>query len=150
MTMMLRGRRTVSSEINVTPMLDVLLVLLSICMVVFPYRSVGEMALIPQRNTELVLKPENTIVIEIKQAVSAQRPSLRINEEELKWESLGSRLHEIYSKGLDQVAFLKGDQEIEFQYVAEVLDTTHHAGVTRVALLGTDERGTKPAPTPDR
>jgi biopolymer transport protein TolR len=138
MSMALGSRGSVSSEINVTPMIDVLLVLLIIFMVVFPYQSVGESTEIPQQRTDITVPPPNKpIVIRIKQAASErERPVLKINEEETTWEKLGSRLEEIYSQRMDKVALLKGDPEIDFQYVADAVDIAHHAGVVRLGLMG--------------
>ena len=126
---------TPGSEINVTPMIDVLLVLLIIFMVLFPHQSKGERALIPLKS-ETVPRPDPTIVIQLKQTGGAQRPTVNINEENVSWENLEARLQKIYSLRMDKVAFLKGDPEISFQYVADVIDITHHAGVTHVGLLG--------------
>jgi biopolymer transport protein TolR len=137
MSMALGIRGSISSEINVTPMIDVLLVLLIIFMVVFPYQSVGESTDIPQQRTDITVPPNRPVVIQIKQAASEhERPALRINDEETTWEKLGSRLEEIYSQRMDKVAFLKGDPEIDFQYVADAVDIAHHAGVVRLGLMG--------------
>jgi biopolymer transport protein TolR len=126
-----------SSEINVTPMIDILLVLLVIFMVVFPYQSTGERADIPQPNAAATLPaPGKPIVIQIKQAAGSERPVVRINEEEVGWANLESRLQQIFSLRTEKVAFLKGDPEIDFQYVADAIDIVHHAGVARVGLMG--------------
>ncbi|HEY6971820.1 MAG TPA: biopolymer transporter ExbD [Candidatus Angelobacter sp.] len=139
MAMTLGSRGGASSEINVTPMIDVLLVLLIIFMVVFPHKSTGEQALIPQRTNEPDPKVEETVVIQLKQAPDGQRASLSINKEQIGWDKVASRLQEIFSTRMNKVAFVKGDPEIEFQQIAEIIDITHHAGVTRVGLLGTDQ-----------
>ena len=140
MSMTFGSQRSASSEINVTPMIDVLLVLLIIFMVVFPYQSIGERADIPQPSTrELITPPSKTIVIQIQQGVGSGRPTLRINEEQVSWENLGSRVGEIFSLRTDKVAFLKGDPEVTFQYIADALDIVHHAGVERVGLMGRED-----------
>ena|SRR5579864_9009562 len=136
MAMVLGGRRSVSSEINVTPMIDVLLVLLIIFMVVFPYQSVGERAEIPLKDTESIQPLFPPVVIQLQEASVGHRPTLKINQETIAWENLEARLQKIYSARMDKVAFVKGDPEIDFQYVAEAIDVTHHAGVTHVGLLG--------------
>lgn len=136
--MTLGKRGGVSSEINVTPMIDVLLVLLIIFMVVFPYQSTGERTEIPQPKADTTIaQPDKPIVIQIKQNGNAiERPVLKINEEEASWTNLGSRLQEIFSRRVDKVAFLKGDPEVDFQYVADAIDIAHHAGVARLGLIG--------------
>lgn len=129
------GRGGPWSEINVTPMIDVLLVLLIIFMVVFPHQSKGELAVIPQETNQPIPKVEDPVVVELKQAGSSLRPNLLIDKKEVNWENLASRLQEIFSTRMNKVAFVKGDPEIEFQQVAEVIDITHHAGVTHVGLM---------------
>ena len=136
MAMMIAGRGGLSSEINVTSLIDVLLVLLIIFMVL-PNPSFGEKAEIPQQSSgPAAPSPDKPIVIQLKQTTEHQRPTLRINENEVSWEKLGSRLQDVYSLRMEKVAFLKGDPEIDFQYVADVMDIIHHAGVTHVGLLG--------------
>lgn len=132
MTFGSQGRST--SEINVTPMIDVLLVLLIIFMI--SYHSVGVTADIPHPSTDQpITPPTKPIVIQIKQGVGSGRPTLKINDEEVSWDNLGSRIGEIFSVRTEKVAFLKGDPEVTFQYVADALDIVHHAGVARVGLM---------------
>src|SRR5215471_1457018 len=104
MAMTLGGRGGASSEINVTPMIDVLLVLLIIFMVVFPHKSMGEKALIPLKSDDTIPPPEPTVVIQLTQAANSQRPGLKINQEDVSWENLASRLQAIYSLRMDKVA----------------------------------------------
>jgi len=97
----------------------------------------GELADIPQKNTRPDLPtPEKTIVIQIQLAGEQKRPALKINEQDVSWEDLEASLRKIYDLRIEKIAFLKGDADIDFQYVAEVVDITHHAGVVRVGLLG--------------
>ena len=125
-----------SAEMNVTPLIDVLLVLIIIFMIL-PRPNRGELADIPQKNTRPDLPtPEKTIVIQIQQAGEQKRPALKINEQDVSWEDLEASLRKIYDLRIEKIAFLKGDADIDFQYVAEVVDITHHAGVVRVGLLG--------------
>ena len=124
-----------SSDINVTPLIDVLLVLLIIFMVL-PHHF-GERAEIPQTKTDQTIPgPEPAIVIELGDNGLGNAPLIRINHDPIAWDSLESKLHDIYGTRMEKVAFLKGDPEIDFQYVAEVLDRAHHAGVDHVGLLG--------------
>ena len=136
MSMSLGSQGKISAEINVTPMIDLLLVLIIIFMVAQPHKSVGEKAEIPQPSNEpMQPTPENRIVIQLHDSGESQRPALRINEREVKWEELEATLKDIYTLRMDKVAFLQGDPEINFQYVADVMDVTHHAGVMRVGLM---------------
>ena len=58
--------------------------------------------------------------------------------ERVRWEDLETRLAEIYLKRAEKVVFVRGDADVDFQYVADVIDVAHHAGVQRVGLLTTD------------
>jgi biopolymer transport protein ExbD len=140
MSMTLESRKGVSSEMNVTPLIDVLLVLLIIFMVLLPRHYFGENADIPQQTSERPTGPEATVVIEMIDLGENQRPLLKINQEQVAWEQLEKRLHDVYQLRMEKVAFLKGDPEIHFENVAEVLDITHRAGVDRVGLMDTDQK----------
>lgn len=137
MSIMLGSRGRTTPEINVTPMIDVLLVLLIICMILLPQKSTGESAVIPQPSTnQPLLQPDKPIVIQVKQASGNQSPVLKINEEEVSWQNLGPRLQEIYTRRNDKVAFLRGDPDIDFQHIADVMDIAHHVGVSQIGLMG--------------
>ena len=137
MSMMVGARSTQSCEINVTPLIDVLLVLLIIFMVILPDHKWGEKTLIPQPSTESSEKnPETPIVIQLKDTGESKRPLLKINQEEVSWDALESRLIAVFKLRVERVAFVKGDPEVEFEYVAQAVDITHHAGADRIGLMG--------------
>lgn len=137
MSMMVEARSTHSCEINVTPLIDVLLVLLIIFMVVLPEHKWGEKTLIPQPAPEtLTQNPLKPIVIQLEDVGESKRPLLKINQEEVSWDALESRLTAIFKVRVDRVAFVKGDPEVEFEYVAQAVDITHHAGADRIGLMG--------------
>jgi biopolymer transport protein ExbD len=140
MSLLSGSRDGLSSEINVTPMIDVLLVLLIIFMVILPHHFWGERADIPSPTNETQPQgPDPTVVIQLHDRGLHSMPGLTINEQEVAWRDLDTQLREIFAHRVQQVAFFKGDPEIDFQYVADVLDTAHHAGVDRVGLLGGKE-----------
>jgi len=137
MSMMVGARGTRSSEINVTPLIDVLLVLLIIFMVILPEHKMGEQTQIPQpAPNNAALKPELPIVIQLKDIGEGKPPELKINQESVTWEGLEARLRDVYKRREDRVAFVKGDPEVEFEYVAQAVDITHHAGADRIGLMG--------------
>jgi biopolymer transport protein ExbD len=137
MSMMVGARGTRSCEINVTPLIDVLLVLLIIFMVVRPEVNQGEQTQIPEPAPErLEQNPLAPIVIQLKDVGESKRPNLKLNTEEVGWDELEARLKAVYVLRQDRVAFVKGDPNVEFEYVAQAVDITHHAGADRIGLLG--------------
>jgi biopolymer transport protein ExbD len=62
-------------------------------------------------------------------------PELKINDENVKWSDLSDRLQQIFKWRAERVAFVQGEDDVEFQWVAEVIDTARHAGVEKVGLL---------------
>jgi biopolymer transport protein TolR len=137
MSMTAGARNGPTGEINVTPLIDVLLVLLIIFMVILPPHSQGELAQIPLPAPETpAVNPPEPIVIQLKDGGDGTRPILSLNREAVKWEELEPRLRALYRERADRVGFVKGDPEVEFVFVAEVLDITHRAGADRVGLMG--------------
>ncbi|HZI55710.1 MAG TPA: biopolymer transporter ExbD, partial [Verrucomicrobiae bacterium] len=80
--------------------------------------------------------PIAPIVIQLKDAGGNKPPELKINQEPVTWEGLEARLRDVYKQREDRVAFVKGDPEVEFEYVAQAVDITHHAGADRIGLMG--------------
>ncbi len=137
MSMMVGARSTQSSEINVTPLIDVLLVLLIIFMVILPEHKWGEKTLVPQPSAESSDKnPPPPIFIQLKDIGESKRPLLKINQQEVSWDTLEPRLTALFKIQIDRVAFVQGDPEVDFEYVAQAVDITHHAGADRIGLLG--------------
>src|SRR5262245_42046599 len=131
------SRSGVNSDINVTPMIDVLLVLLIIFMVILPHHFWGEQADIPiPAEQEKTPSPEDPVVIQLHDSGLHSAPTLTVNRQDVAWPDLDAKLHQVLAGRIERVAFLKGDPEIDFQYVADAVDTAHHAGAERVGLLG--------------
>ncbi len=97
------GGRPFQAEINITPMIDVLLVLIIVFMVVV--------------------------------SMSEQKGLLKINEESVSWNNLHDRLFDIFKERAERVAFVKGDDDVDFQYVADAIAIARSSGVERIGLL---------------
>jgi biopolymer transport protein TolR len=125
-------------QINVTPLIDVLLTLIVMFMLTVAMdQEQGETAQIPQPDQKQTSEEREslTIVIQVVWTTKDAPPTLRINQEDVRWEDLDARLARIYLTRAEKVAFVRGDANVDFQYVAEVIDAAHHAGVQRVGLL---------------
>jgi biopolymer transport protein TolR len=125
-------------QINVTPLIDVLLTLIVMFMLVVAMDpEYGEKAQIPQPQKGDASEPavERTVVIQVVWTSKDAPPSVKINQEDVRWEDLELRLEQIYLKRAEKVAFVRGDADVDFLYVADVIDLAHHAGVQRVGLL---------------
>ena len=129
-------------QINVTPLIDVLLTLIVVFMIVVAMeQDKGERVQIPQPQTQQTpeQRQSRTIVIQLVWTAKDQSPELKINGEQVKRDDLEARLAEIFLKRAEKVAFVRGDGKVDFQDVADVIDVARHAGVQRVGLL-TKER----------
>ncbi len=131
-------RKGVVAEMNVVPLIDVLLVLLIIFMVISPLTPKGLEAQIPKQPDESDVPPapqDLTVVVQV-----AADGRLRINQEESSWAKLGERIDEIFRKRAQRVAFVQGEEEVLFQDIARAIDIMRTAGVEQVGLLGPDVR----------
>jgi biopolymer transport protein TolR len=137
MAFSLAGGSPLKAEMNVTPMIDVLLVLIIVFMVVASIsRSKGLDAQIPQP----AMKLENstsprTVVIQLAWTGKDNPPSLKINDETVAWDQLQERLSRIFIQRSERVAFVKGDDDVDYRYVAEAISIAKSSGVERVGLL---------------
>jgi biopolymer transport protein ExbD/biopolymer transport protein TolR len=122
------------SEINVTPLIDVLLVLLIIFMVIVPVTAKGLNALIPQPPKPTVPANPDNIVVQIL-ANGSGEPTYRINETIVPKSQLEPQLTAIYAARHEKVMFVQADNSLEFSKIAEVIDMGHQAAVDNIGLI---------------
>lgn len=127
-------------ELNVTPLIDVLLVLIIIFMVIVATTKEYKVdALLPQpAKADQPHHQERTIVIQIIWNAQSSVPLLKINQETVPWEQLEPRLERIFLGRAEKVVYVKGDENLDFESVAQVIAEAHNAGINRVALLTKD------------
>lgn len=119
------------ANINVTPMIDVLLVLLIIFMVITPLQSVGLDTRVPQPSKDSAASgPANDVVIQVK-----ADQSVWINQRAVPDGQLAVRLREVAAMRPNGVVFLQGAKGLEFLHVARVIDEARGAGLRQVALM---------------
>ena len=118
-------------------MIDVLLVLIIVFMVVVSMsKEKGLDAKIPQPANSAEPQPiTRTIVIQIAWTGDKQPPSVKINDEDVNWENLHDRLFDIFKQRAEKVAFVKGDDDVDFEYVADAISIARNSGVDKIGLL---------------
>jgi biopolymer transport protein TolR len=121
------------AEMNVVPLIDILLVLLIIFMVITPLTPKGMDTLVPQPNPNQQQQQQiddKTVVVQI-----TKDGKVKINSEDSSWDRLGPRMEQIFKERAEKVAFVKGDNEVLFEEVARAIDIMRISGIDKVGLI---------------
>ncbi|HWE85756.1 MAG TPA: biopolymer transporter ExbD [Terracidiphilus sp.] len=123
-------------EINVTPMIDILLVLLIIFMVIVPVTPKGLDALVPQppKTPQKEVQNDRTIVVQVI-GKGAANLTYKINETEVNHRDLLPKLTEIYANRAERIMFVKGDDDVNFAAVADIIDIAKAANVDHIGIM---------------
>ncbi len=125
------GGKGSMSEPNIVPLIDVLLVLLIIFMVISPVTPQGLNARLPQPSPRAENPdPAQAIVVQVTSG-----GTVLINQDRVARDDLGSRLNDIFKQRAEKVAFVKGDDSVEFVQVARAVDILRGAGIDNVGLV---------------
>jgi biopolymer transport protein ExbD len=123
------GSSKAKSDINITPLIDVLLVLLIIFMVITPILQKGFDSQVPQKATGPTSGPSNVIVLQIDPA-----GALSINKKNVTFNDLGDELNAIYSTRPDKILFVDADDKAVYETVVKALDVAKGQG--KVETIG--------------
>jgi biopolymer transport protein ExbD len=131
MAMNIGGGGGVKSDINVTPLVDVMLVLLIIMMIVAPLLQQGVAVRLPvaTNTTEKPDTQEQTVL-----AIDA-RKQLYLNAVPVQKDDLRRRIEEVLENRKDRVVIIKADQDVEYSAVMDTMDELRHAGIEDMGLI---------------
>jgi biopolymer transport protein TolR len=124
------------AEMNVVPLIDVLLVLLIIFMVITPLTPKGIEVLVPQSSQpDAAPRVSTAIVVQVLADTKTNQAELKINNENVTWQAFGSRMDQIFKERAEKVAFVKGGNDVMFMDVARAVDIMRGAGIDKVGLI---------------
>ncbi|HYL09978.1 MAG TPA: biopolymer transporter ExbD [Candidatus Acidoferrales bacterium] len=122
------------ADMNVVPLIDILLVLIIIFMVITPMTPKGLEALVPQPTPPNAKQDQALENLTVVVSVNANG-KLKINQDDVTWEGLGPRIEQIFKERAQKVAFVKGEDAVLFADVARAIDIMRSSGVDSVGLI---------------
>ncbi len=128
------GKGTMA-DMNVVPLIDILLVLIIIFMVITPLTPKGLEALVPQPSPNQPQQQSQDLLNKTVVVQVLTNGKLKINQEDTTWEALGPRLEAIFKERAEKVAFVKGDDSVLFAEVAHAIDIMRASGIDKVGLI---------------
>jgi biopolymer transport protein TolR len=126
------------AEINVTPLVDVVLVLLIIFMVTAPMLSMGIDVNLPRVKSKSVDVTEEKLVLTINEA-----REIFLNKTKMQLGELNFKLEAIFSNRIDREVFLRADKNVPYGFVVEVMSEVRKAGVDKLGMITEPPEGTK-------
>lgn len=128
--------RTAMSEINVTPLVDVMLVLLIIFMVTAPMMQQGIDIDLPETANSGVATSDEPFVLEIR-----KNRKLYVGDTSLNMGELRQKLEAIFSTRKNKQIYLQADRTVDYGYVAEAMGEIRAAGITNIGLVTLPKTG---------
>ena len=134
MAMAVGGKKDVLADINITPLIDVLLVLIIIFMVITPLTPKWLDALVPQPNPNQQPPSEYIMNRTIVVSIDAGK-NIKINQDPVDLRMLGSRLEDIFKTRNERIMFVKGEATLQFGEIAQIIDIAKGAGIDKIGLI---------------
>jgi biopolymer transport protein TolR len=128
--MMTNSRKTLMSDINVVPLVDVMLVLLIIFMVTAPMMMVGVEINLPQTKAQSIKTQEDPLVLTVN-----KNGEIFLEEHTMKLEELGTKIETIFKYRRDKEVILRADKDIPYGFVINVMAEVKRAGVVKLGMV---------------